>query len=927
MAAAGRARGQATVRALRRFFARLVAFLFRARAERELGREIDAHLTLLQDEFERRGLTPDAARRAAKRAYGGIEQAKELHRDERSFLWLEQALLDGRHACWTLKRSPGFTLVAVVTLALGMGLNTTLFSAYNAVALKPLPVSNPKEVVGFTRWVKGHRQGASQSWFSYSEYLYCREQGDRLSSLVAGSSLVGALGTLSTGAGIGKLSGQLVSSNYFAVLGIQPVLGRGFQTEDKSVVSASPFVVISYRFWQRGFGGDPHVVGSVIDLNSTAFSIIGIAPEDFTGTSEVPVVPDFWAPVSMQPALVPGQEWLGHPDQRHLQILARVKPGDLPKAQAQADFLVRQLAATSAAPDTTEAVTLQRTSYLPSADRIGFQTLATGVMLIFGLVLFVACANVGNMLLAHGAARQREISTRLALGASRGRVIRQLLVESILLSCLGGCVALPLSIWTTSALQKIAGGADLNLALNLAPDARVVAYVLVMSLVTGILFGLSPALQFTRRDLTTALKDEGVSFGHLSGSRLRSLLVKGQVGVSVLLLAIASLLTRGLVRSQTVDLGFDPRDILVITGDFAPDREGNDPVKAIDREKRLAERLRARPEFASVSLGGHPFNGGTWNPSIVVGASTARAAAGFASETYFKTLGIALLRGRNFTAQEAAAGAAVAVVSEATARRFWPNQDPLGQRFTLDMDSRNLRGKLASFDVIGVARDVRFDNPTRVDRTHVYLPAGVSDNARVAGAHGAGIVEILVRVQGDHQRALAAIEATVEAFDIRMRPGMRVINLEEGELRSFRAASQVLMMLASILGGLAVTLAGVGIYGVMAYLVSQRTREIGVRMALGANAKSLLTGVVLQGLRPVFVGLLLGTAAAATLSSLLHLTVVFTGSIDLLYGVPFYDPVTFAGMSLFVLVVAALASALPARRALTVEPMVALRCE
>jgi hypothetical protein len=315
----------------------------------------------------------------------------------------------------------------------------------------------------------------------------------------------------------------LVSTNYFSVLGVQPMLGRGFLSEDDRTPGASPFVVISYRFWRHGLAGDPQAPGKTISLNGTAFSIVGIAPQEFTGTSEVPVVPDFWAPLSMQSALVPGQDWLNHPDERHLELLARVKPGDLEKAQSQANVLARQMAGTSTDADATTAITLQEASHLPNTDRAGFQALAAAVMLIFGLVLFVACANVGNMLLARGSARQREISTRLALGASRQRVIRQLLVEGVLLSCLGGCVALALSMVSTSLLTRlVSGSSDLNLALNLAPDIRVVAFVLGLSLVTGILFGLSPALQFTRRDITTAMRDAGTSLGHVGGSRLRS---------------------------------------------------------------------------------------------------------------------------------------------------------------------------------------------------------------------------------------------------------------------------------------------------------------------------------------------------------------------------------------------------------------------
>jgi predicted permease len=389
----------------------------------------------------------------------------------------------------------------------------------------------------------------------------------------------------------------------------------------------------------------------------------------------------------MQAQLVPGQDWLNRPEQPHFQIFARLKPSsDRSAAQGQADLLIRQFAATWTAHDRTVAVTLQRTTYFPNTDDIRFRALMTAVMLMVGLVLLVACANVGNMLLARGSARQREINTRLALGAGRPRVLRQLLSESILLALLGGFAGLLLSIWTTKllalALERNAAliGGDFS-AVNLAPDFRVLAYVLAIALASGILFGLSPALQFTRSDLTAALKNDGACLGKMGGSKLRSLLVAAQVAVSVLLLATAGLLARGLVRSQAAEPEFETHSVFTVAADF--DDLGSDPVKGAAHKKRLAEKLRERPEISAVALGSRPFSG-TWTPPILVGNSIGRTLASYASDGYFETLGIPLVRGRFFTSREAQTNAPFAVISESAARLFWPGGDALGRNFALD---------------------------------------------------------------------------------------------------------------------------------------------------------------------------------------------------------------------------------------------------
>jgi len=910
------------MRHVRRLIARLYCFFRSESSERDLDREIASHLTLLADEFGRRGMTPQEARQAARRAFGGVDQAKELSRDERSVLWFEHAWQDLRHACRSLWHSPGFTLVAVITLALGIGVNATLFTAYNAVALKPLPVANPKQVVRLERWFQNRGVGDIQYAFSDPEYVYCRDHNDVFSGLVAASWPIRVLADIRNGGSqivdTETLQGELVSANYFSDLGIVARIGRTFLPDKDREAAGATVVVLSDSFWQRRFNGDSHILGHVIVMNGVAFAIVGVAPEEFTGTSVGLLVPDFWAPLSMQSQLVPGQDWHNEPMVKQLQILARLKPSTtLKQAQAQTDILIRQFATTYPERDPTKVVTLQHTSFLGNTEDTRFQAVVAGLMLIVGMVLMLACANIANMLLARGVARQREIAVRLALGASRSRVIRHLLTESILLSLAGGMAGLLLSVWTSKLLlvvvERILEGpltAGLVLKLNLSPDIRVFAYTLSVSVVTGVLFGLSPALQFTRPELTTALKDEATFFGQrLSRSRVRGALVAAQVTVSTVLLISAGLLLRGMIRSQAAGTGFETRRVFLLSADF-----GRNPAKAAAMERRLIDRLKTLPAVKNAGFGYAPLLG-TWTPPIIVEGPRAslrgRTLASYASDTYLDTLGIALLRGRSFTRQEAEKGAPVAVISESTARRFWPEEDPLGKRFQLDM---YFRGNLTEFEVVGIAKDVRFANLTRIDPAHVYLPTNMTEP-----------YTMLVRVQGDTQAAVAAARAALGGLSGTLLPSLSLISLDEGPLRIHKTLAQTLAMLGAILASLALTLAAVGIYGVMAFLVGQRVREIGIRMALGATPGGVLNAIVLQGLRPVLVGIVFGIAGASGLSWTLHTSLAFPGSSDLLYGIPFYDPATFLGVSFLIMSVAVAASALPAQRALRVDPMVALR--
>jgi predicted permease len=895
----------------------------------DFEQELESHLALLAEENIRAGMSPEEARRMARLKLGGAVQLRESHHKQRTLPWLESIAQDTRFGLRVLRKNPGFTAVAILTLALGIGVNTTLFSAYNAVALKPLPVADPAHVARFERWFTSGGLGSSQYAFSYPEYIYCRDHATAFSALVASSELIEVPAALRGSVSRERLDGQLVSANYFTGLGIRPQLGRPFASGEDQKPGGDSVVVISDLFWQRAFNSNPQTIGQVLTLKGVPLTIVGIAPKGFTGTTVNAQIPDFWAPLSMQAQLYPGGDWLHTPDDYKFEIYARLKNSVTRlSAEAETSLLIGQFSTTYTPHDPmfkTRSVTLPHTTYFPNTDDIRFRASIAAAMLIIGFILFVACVNVGNMLLARGAARQREISTRRALGAGRARIIRQLVIESLVLAFLGGVAGLLVSVWAgdllhaflagfTAPLGGIAALHSLYAAVNFTPDTRVMIYALVISICAGTLLGLSPALQLTSQDLVSALKSEGPSMGALRGARLRNLLIAAQVAASVFLLASAGLLVRGLIRSQAAEPGFDTRDNFWLSGDFGGSAT-NTPAQALAERERFVKALRTQPEFAAVTFGSLPLNG-TWTPPMNSGHAIGRALASTASETYFDLLRIPFVRGRGFTEQESENGAAVAVISESTARQFWPQEDALGKTFSLDM---NFRGKLEQFQVIGIVKDVRFTNLTRVDPAHVYLPVGL------VGVFSQP--QILVKIYGDVRPALTAAQTTAASVYKTSVTDVALVNLEDSFVALQRTLSRTLSMFAAGLAALALTLTGVGIYGVLSYLVSQRSREIGIRIALGASPGALLRNIVVVALRPVFAGIFAGLAAAAAFSTLLHQTLVVPGSPDFFYGVRFYDPVTFVGLFLFALLIAALASAVPARRAMRVDPMVALRYE
>lgn len=813
---------------------------------------------------------------------------------------------DLRYAARVLSRNSGFTLAAILTIALGIGVNVTLFSLFNAVALKALPVAEPDQVVRLKRWFETGSTGDLQYSFSYPEFAHVRDNSEAFSVLTASSSVIPVMGSVADGSAgraidSERLQMQFVSPDYFSAMGIQAELGRTFLVEDRREQESS-VLVLSHAFWTRRFNADPNVIGRSVAIGSAVLTVIGVTPPRFTGTGLLPQVPDFWTPVSMLPAILPGRDSMNDPKKAEFQIIGRLKPSaTLRSAQSHVDTLVRRFGTSFQESDKTRTVSLERPALFGNVDDPGFRLLAVALMFAAGLLLLVACANLSNMLLARGTLRRKEVAVRYALGARRARVARQFITENVLLALAGGAGGLILANWLAGVLwleikQAFAGSPFDTSAvdIDLAPDLRVFGYALLLSVLAAVAFGIVPALHST--NLRTVQR-----------FRLRSCLLAGQVVVSVLFLIGASLLGRGLLRSQAADVGYETRDVYLLKADFGSDAQTFSRTRAA-----LRDRLGALPEIKAATFGTPPLFG-TSTPVIIVNGTADRTLTSMASESYFDTMGIPLIRGRGFTRQEAETGSAgVAIISESTAHRYWPGQDPLQKSLQLVLPFQT---DATTFEVVGVVKDVRFANPTRPDPVHVYLPTS-------AGPHS-----LIVRVQGDRQIALSAIRRAVERLDANLVAGLELINLEEGPLWAHKTIPRAMALFAGILGAIALSLAGIGIYGVISYLVSHRIKEIGIRVALGANPVAVLLRMIGRGLRPTAAGIIIGIGSSLFLSWLIRQRVALPGNSDFFQGIRFYDPVAFLGIALFAAAMAVLASAVPVWRALKVDPVIALRHE
>jgi len=841
---------------------------------------------------------------------------------------------DLRYGVRTLARSPGFTAIAVVTLALGIGLNTTLFTLFDAVALKPLPVRDGRSLMRLERWFASGRLGSAQYVFSSQEYEYLKTHSHSLPELIAVSNPVRVSAVLpSQGTQLSRpigLVGELVSANYFSQLAPNALLGRTFASGEGSEPGADPVVVVGYRFWQAQLSGDPLAVGKTLMVNGAPFTIVGVAPREFIGTGNPPQIPDFWAPLTMQAQIAPGRDWLNDPLDLEFQLLGHEVPVAASlRGAAELSVLVGQfqsahpnpLVTAGADPRTTgiftTRVSMQPATLFGNTEDVRFRAIVTGLMTIVGMVLLIASANVANMLLARAAGRRREIGVRLALGASRGRLVRQLLTESILLALVGGAAGLVVSIWAGdlvwAAVTPFLEGSAF--VVPLSPDARVFAYTLVMSIATGVIFGLSPALHASRSDVATTLKDSEMGGGQWTKLRSRELLVGGQVAVSMMFLVSAGLLALGLIRSATAAPGYATKSVYLVPLGFPGDR-----AQASVRTRGAVDRLIALPAVQGVGIVERPPMMWTWTVPLrgngIAASAPISALANHVSGSYFQALGIPLARGRTFTrVEEEEAGALVTIVSEATARALWPGADPIGKRVDVALTPD---GRWSSLEVVGVAADVRTANLSRPDPAMAYFPVADADLATEWAA---------IRTRGDSRSAIAEIGAALAPLDARFSAGWVPINLEYDVVRTQKLISRTLSVSAAALALLALLLTAVGIYGVVAFTVSQREREVGIRMALGARAADVARMIVRDGVAPVAAGGAAGLLGSFALSAILRAMLAFPASPDYLYGVGSFDPATFVALSAFLAVIALTATYLPARSATRVDPMVALRRE
>ena len=800
-----------------------------------------------------------------------------------------------------LLKRPGLTLIAIVTLALGIGANTAIFSLVNTVLLRPLPVDRPEQLISLnSASLTGENNIPTLSYPNYRDY---RDRNDVLAGLLCYRF---APISLSNNGVNERMWSYLASGNYFDVLGVTPALGRFFTQDDDKVPGANPVAVITYICWQKRFAGAPDVIGKTVIINGRNFSIIGVAPRGFHG-SEISYVPEMWFPVMMLSQIEPGNNYLEDRDSANLFVQGRMKPGvTMPQAESALKNIAAQLASEYPNENENKTVSLSPPGLFGAFMRGPILSFAGVLMAVVGLVLLLACTNLANLLLARATERRKEIAIRLAIGASRSRLIRQLITESILLATVGGALGLMLAYWLVDAMMAFKPPIDIPLSTELHIDYRVLLFTAGVSVITGVVFGLLPALQATNPDLVPALKDEN-SIGGYRRSWLRNGLVVFQVSLSLLLLICAGLVLRGLQRAQLLNPGFVAQHAIEMSFDLA--LQGYDGPRMKQFKRELIERVRAVPGVEYAGLSNFvPLSMNINTNNIYVegapqerGANVPQAMTSNASPGFVPALGAELLEGRDFTEQDGDSRPRAAVINETFAHRFWPGQSAVGKRFSLE-------GSAGPWvDVVGVMRDGKYFSLSEEATPFVYL------NLR---PENGGYLTLIVRTASEPRSVIGALRSEFQQIDANMPVYSIRTMTEHMDLSLFPA--RVAATLLGSFGLLALILAAIGIFGVMSYAVSQRTREIGIRMALGANAGGIFRLVVGQGLRLIVIGLGIGLAGAFAGTRLMS---------SLLYGVSATDSVTFALIALLLTGVALIACYLPARRATKVDPMIALRYE
>jgi predicted permease len=824
---------------------------------------------------------------------------------------------DIRYAIRMLRKRPGFTAIVITTLALGIGVNAALFTAFN-LFLRPKPVKEPESIVRLT-----FEGGRREDRFSFPDYAYVRDHSHSFAGVIAAQEEEHfLLGENRPNVEPEEVLGNFVSDNYFTTLGGSTHLGRFFNAAENSVAGRDAVVVLTYKFWQRRFGGDAQLVGRSLLLNGKSFTVIGVTSPDFVGLRYE--MPDLWLPLAMRATMptvyfedfAPEQrDWYGAREFPWLTLHARLNPGtNAAAARSEMDVLLAQLD-TGASDGPKKSIGVYPINEIKAENEVwGVMALVMGAS---GLVLLIACFNIANMQLARAISRQKEIGLRLCLGAGRWRLVRQLLTESLLLAVVGGLAGLLLAWWSLNlflsvVLARYGGGDMTRLAIDLTPDVRVLAFSFGLALLSGIAFGLIPALRATRPDLIGMIRSESANAtGRSSRSRLSSALVVAQVSICFVLLIPAGLLLRSVQRVLATDPGFEAKKLISVG--YSLELSGYNDERAKTFQQQLIARLAALPGVQSVSLD-REFDGRAIVTLLDEPSNGPKQFSGVPVEaipaTYLETIGTPVLAGRNFTTDEVNAKAAVAIVSESTARSLWPGESPLGKSVRLEEPARNggTRVLASSAQVIGIARDSQIFRVGQTPPLFLYLPGATP---------GESDTTLLVRTAAD----AAALKDVVRREAYALEPVLRlfVSTFDEKIAKDTSVVSaQAASHGATFLGTLALVLASVGIYGVMAWSVAQRTREIGIRMALGAQSYNVLALVLRQGIKLVLFGIVIGVPASLAAAQLLK---------SMMFGLSAADALTVGAVTGLLIGVTLIACYLPARRATRVDPLITLRDE
>ena len=913
------------MRQLRAWFVRLDGLLNKQQRDRDLDDELQTHLDMQVADNLRRGMSSKDARRNALIKLGCPESAKELYRDQRGVPILETAWRDTRHGVRILSKSPGFAAIALLTISLGIGANTAIFTLINAVVLKSLPVERPDELVLISDdpgegWMSGSPPG---HWWelTYPSYQFFRDHNDvfqDLSAVESGRFSISARSGDSDRVAVRAL-GQLVSGNYFSVLGVKPRLGRLLTPDDDSL-TAQPVAVISYGCWERRFGRQASAVGSTVVLNNTPVTIIGVTRAEFFG-ERVTVPPDYWLPISLQPRTMLRKSFLDAPDYYWLNMIGRLKHGvTLEQAQAALNVQLQQFASTEIPDrffvDKQGDIERQYLTLVPGARGISglrsrYSDILTILMGLVVLVLSIACLNIANLLLSRAGAREKEVAIRLALGASRARLVRQLLTESLLLAVMGGAMGLLLARWSVRLLASLVISRQFPLDLEI--DRLVLGFTLGACLVTGLLFGLAPALRATGLDLVRGIK--GLS---RSGGRSRLGLGRGlvavQVAMSLLLVVSAGTFARSLKRLLDQDLGFNRENVLLV--DFDPRLAGYKPDQLASLYQQLLDRVGPLRGVHAVTVAEYgPLGGGVNTSNVTIAGFTPEPRQSMdvshllVGPQYLETLGIPLLAGREISAADNEASTRVAVINETAARNFFPDQDPIGKDIYMGGDIRSD----ARLEIVGVAGDIRFESTGQKPQNMLFASA----LQKFPESDGIGYLgELEIRTDHDPLSVAAGVREVISQVDP-LLPVTRTITLSEQISQSVSQA-RALAAIAACLGVLALLLATVGTYGLMSYSVACRRREIGIRIALGAQRQRIMAEATREALVLVCAGICAGVPAAVAAAPLIKSQV---------YSIGLADPLTIVMAAVVMAVAAGLASYLPARRASRVDPVESLRYE